>query len=243
MNKVILVTGGSKGLGACLVDRLSGDKNSEVYFTYKDSQEKASLLASKASNIQEIKCDQQDEEQVRLCYKIINENHGRIDVLINNACSSFQPCDILSSGWDKFQSLIDINLKGSYYHLREAAEKMKIQGTGRIINVLSSYVLNTPPEKISFYITVKYALLGLTRSAAVELAKYGITVNAVSPGMMETDLTGYLPRRYLEVYASRHPMKRMTQPSDVADVIEYLISEGSNFLNGINIPINGGESF
>lgn len=243
MKKVILVTGGSRGLGACLVDRLSVDDDSVVYFTYINSPEKASQTASKSNKIHEIKCDQQDEKQVKLCHKIIFEEHGKLDVLINNACSSFLPCDILSSGWDKFQKLLDTNLKGSYYHLREAAETMKIQGAGRIINILSSYVLSTPPEKISFYITAKYALLGLTRSAAVELAKYGITVNAVSPGMMDTDLTGYLPRRYLEAYVSRHPMKRMTTPSDMADVIEYLISDGAKFLNGVNIPVNGGESF
>lgn len=243
MKKVILITGGSRGLGACLVDRFSKIENAIVCFTYVNSPGRASQLASRSNNIQEIKCDQLDENQIKLCHKIIIEKFGRLDVLINNACSSFQPCDILSSGWDKFQEILDTNLKGAYYHVREAAEIMKEQGAGRIINILSSYVLNTPPEKISFYITAKFALLGLTRSAAVELAKYGITVNAVSPGLMETDLSGYLPRKFLEAYASRHPMKRMTQPLDVADVVEYLISDGAKFLNGVNMPVNGGESF
>jgi 3-oxoacyl-[acyl-carrier protein] reductase len=251
MKRVILITGGSRGLGACLVNRLSGnsrlmDVNGEetaVIFTYVNSSENALKLASGSENIQGIKCDQRDENQVKRCHETIFEKYGRLDVLINNACAAFMPCDLLSSGWDKFQELLDTNLKGAYCHMREAAEIMKKQGSGRIINILSAYVLNTPPEKIAFYITAKYALLGLTRSSAVELVKYGITVNAISPGLMETDLSGYLPRKYLEVYASRHPMKRMTQPSDVADAAAYLISDGAAFLNGVNIPVNGGESF
>ncbi len=251
MKRVILVTGGSRGLGAFLVNKLSGDtrqltgKDTEttVIFTYVNSPENALKLASGPENIQGFKCDQRDETQVKQCHEMILERYGRLDVLINNACSAFTPCDLLSSGWDRFQELLDTNLKGTYLHTREAAEIMKKQGSGRIINILSSYVLNTPPEKISFYITAKYALLGLTRSSAVELVKHGITVNAISPGLMETDLSGYLPRKYLEVYASRHPMKRMTQPCDVANAVTYLISDGAGFLNGVNIPVNGGESF
>jgi 3-oxoacyl-[acyl-carrier protein] reductase len=251
MKRVILVTGGSRGLGACLVNKLSGDSRStaenggesSVIFTYVNSSENALKLVSGSENIQAVKCDQRDESQVKYCHEAIFEKYGRLDVLINNACSSFMPCDLLSSGWDKFQELLDTNLKGAYFHTCEAAEIMKKQGSGRIINILSSYVLNTPPEKISFYITAKYALWGLTRSSAVELVKHGITVNAISPGLMETDLSGYLPRKYLEVYANRHPMKRITQPSDVADAAAYLISDGAGFLNGVNIPVNGGESF
>jgi 3-oxoacyl-[acyl-carrier protein] reductase len=251
MKRIVLVTGGSRGLGACLVNRLSGDSrpavesedDTAVIFTYVNSNENARKLASGSENIFAVKCDQRDESQVKHCYETILQKYGRLDVLINNACSAFTPCDLLASGWDRFQELLDTNLKGAYLHTREAAEIMKKQGSGRIINILSAYVLNIPPEKISFYITAKYALLGLTRSSAVELVKHGITVNAISPGLMETDLSGYLPKKYLEVYASRHPMKRMTVPSDVASAVEFLISDGAGFLNGVNIPVNGGESF
>lgn len=243
MGKVILVTGGSRGLGACLVKRLEADSGNTVCFTYANSADQAAILESGAENIMAIRCDQKNEEQVNDCHKAINDKYGRLDVLINNACSAFLPCDIMTSEWSSFQDLLDTNLKGSFLHLRQAAEVMKQQGEGRIINILSSYVLNVPPEKISFYITAKYSLLGLTRAAAVELIKYGITVNAISPGMMETELSGYLPRKYFDVYRARHPMKRMTEPSDVADAAEFLISEGAKFLNGVNIPVNGGETF
>lgn len=243
MGKVVLVTGGSRGLGACLVKRLADGAGNAVCFTYLNSAEQAAGLVADAGNIMAVKCDQKSEDQVKVCHRTILDRYGRLDVLINNACPAFLPGDILTAEWGSFQEQLDTNLKGSFIHLRSAAEAMKIQGEGRIINVLSSYVLGCPPEKLSFYITAKYALLGLTRAAATELVKYGITVNAVSPGLMETELSGFLPRKYLEVYRARHPMKRMTQPADVADVVDFLISDGAKFLNGINIPVNGGETF
>lgn len=243
MNRVILVTGGSRGLGECLVRRLSGNEDTAVYFTYASSRERAAKIEEEASNIYAMECDQKDEKSVSLCHKAIAERHGRLDVLINNACPSFMPCDILESGWEKFQEQLDVNVRGSYYHIREAAARMKQQGGGRIINILSSYVINTPPEKLSFYITAKYALLGMTRAAAAELTKFGITVNAVSPGLMQTELSGYLPPKYLKVCAERHPMKRLTTPSDVADAVEYLVSAKAGFLSGVNIPVNGGEIY
>jgi len=243
MGKVVLVTGGSRGLGACLVKRLAAGAGNVVCFTFVNSAEQAAGLASGAENIMAVKCDQKSEDQVEACHRAILDRYGRLDALINNACPAFLPDDILAAEWSSFQELLDTNLKGSFLHLRSAAEAMKAQGEGRIINILSSYVFGCPPEKLSFYITTKYALLGLTRAAAAELVKYGITVNAVSPGLMETELSGFLPRKYKEVYRAKHPMKRMTEPADVADAVEFLISDGAKFLNGINIPVNGGEAF
>lgn len=188
-------------------------------------------------------CNQKNEDEIINCISEIESQHGRIDVLVNNACSSFKPCDLLSSDWQSFQEIIDVNIKGSYIFTRETSKIMKNQGGGKIINILSAYVLNVPPEKISFYITAKYALLGLSKASATELCKYGITVNMISPGLMSTQLSSYLPKKYIEVYNQKHPMKRMTTTSDVAEVLKFLISEGSDFLNGVNIPVNGGETF
>jgi 3-oxoacyl-[acyl-carrier protein] reductase len=240
-NKVILVTGGSRGLGAKLVERLSGSRDNTICFTYRNSQEKAEKLASSLQNTIALKCDQQDEAQVKKCIAEVKSRFGRLDILINNACPAFRPCDLALAGWGSFQDILDVNVKGAYFFIREASEIMKEQGHGKIINILSSYVLGTPPEKLSFYVTAKYALLGLTRSAAVELVRYGITVNAVAPGLMSTDLSSHLPPKYLEVYSSRHPMKRMAETSDVAGVVEFLTSDSAGFLNGVNIPVNGGE--
>lgn len=238
--KVILITGGSSGLGANFVDTLAENGNNSVYFTHIEPPEKA--METK-TGVFALRCDQRNEAEIEHCVSTIISNQGRIDVLVNNACSSFKPCDFLSSDWSLFQDLIDVNVKGSYLFIREVSKIMKKQGYGKIINILSSYVLNVPPEKLSFYITAKYALLGLSKAAANELCKYGITVNMLSPGLMSTQLTGYLPRKYLEVSGQKHPMKRLATTDDVAGVLKFLISEDANFLNGVNIPVNGGESF
>ncbi|ATW26964.1 SDR family NAD(P)-dependent oxidoreductase [Candidatus Formimonas warabiya] len=238
--KVILITGGSSGLGAKFVDTLCAEGDNCVYFTHI---EPPGTMVKTPPGAFAMRCDQRDEGEIAYCVSTIQASQGRIDVLVNNACPSFKPGDFLASDWNLFQDLIDVNVKGSYLFMREVSEIMKTQGYGRMINILSSYVLNVPPEKLSFYITAKYALLGLSKAAAAELCKYGITVNMLSPGMMSTQLTAYLPPKFLEVSGQRHPMKRLATTADVAGVLKFLISEDANFLNGVNIPVNGGETF
>jgi 3-oxoacyl-[acyl-carrier protein] reductase len=221
------------------VKNLSLSEDNAVYFTYSD----ASAGLQPYGTVTPVLCNQKNEDDISACVTRIAEEQGRIDVLVNNACSGFLPCDFLDTDWSRFQELIDVNVKGAYLFTREAAKLMKQQGRGRIINILSSYVLNVPPEKLSFYITAKYALAGLSKATAVELCKYGITVNTISPGLMATQLTNYLPTKYFEAYKLRHPMKRITTTGDVAEVLDFLMSDGSGFLNGVNIPVNGGEAF
>lgn len=245
--KVILVTGGSRGLGSSIVERLASENDNEIYYTFVHQPSGGEQTGMEQKFHPEwvhgILCEQRDEDSIKACYDIIRSRSGRLDALINNACSPFLPCELMKADWSMYQDLIDTNVKGAFFHIREAASIMKEQGSGRIINILTSYVLNLPPPKLSFYITAKYALLGMTKSAAVELSGYGINVNAISPGMMDTDLTGHLPRKYMQAYAARHPMKRMTTPSDVADAVHFLISDSASFISGANIPVNGGEAF
>lgn len=237
--KVILITGGSRGLGAECVRTLSRQEGNTVYYTYSARPAEG----QDGGNVFPVPCDQKEETAIADCVsKILNEQ-GRIDVLVNNACSSFLPCDFLKTDWSLFQELLDVNVRGACLFMREAAKAMKEAGSGKIINVLSSYVLNVPPEKLSHYVTAKYALYGLSKAAAAELGHCGVTVNMVSPGMMATHLTEYLPERFLQAYAQKHPMRRMTSTADVADVISFLCSDGARFLNGVNLPVNGGEAF
>lgn len=242
-----MITGGSKGLGAEFVKELSKSDDNAIYFTYAD----ASADLQPYANVIPILCSQRNESDIIDCVERIFGEQGKIDVLVNNACSSFKPCDFLDTDWRMFQDILDVNVRGAYLFIREVSRIMKQQtnadalgiGHGRIINILSSYIINVPPEKLSFYITAKYALAGLSKAAAAELCKYGITVNMISPGLMATQLTNYLPTRYFEAYKQKHPMKRMTTTADVADVLTFLISDGARFINGVNIPVNGGEAF
>lgn len=237
--KVILITGGSKGLGAEFVKKLASADAYIIYYTYSDP---ASECASTGNTIP-VRCDQRNADDIAGCMKKILEEQGKIDVLVNNACPPFMPHDFLETDWSMFQDILDVNVKGAYLFSLESARAMKRQGGGRIINVLSSYVLGVPPEKLSFYVTAKYALEGLSKAMAVEFCKYGIAVNMMSPGLMTTRLTEYLPARYIEAYKQKHPMKRLTTPEDVAEVLDFLVSDGAQFLTGVNIPVTGGETF
>lgn len=239
ISRVILVTGGSKGLGREIAERLSVNSSNRIFYTYTDQPAEE----SQAGNITAVRCDQRDEAQITECISVILSETGRLDVLVNNACPRFYPDDILTLQWDRFQDLLDVNVRGAFIFSREASKAMKLQGSGRIINILTSFVLNVPPEKIAHYITAKYALLGLSRAMAAELGKFGIRVNMISPGLMRTNLSGYLPAKYMEAAAAKNPMKRLTTTEDAAKAVEYLISEKAEFLNGVNIPVNGGENF
>ncbi len=241
--KIILVTGGSRGLGAEIVKKLAQNKNHCIYLTYLKSREKAEKLAFEHANVNAVKCDQKDDGAVKKTIETILLKNNKLDVLINNACPSFRPCDFINTRWEDFQEILDVNLMGAYLFSREAASIMKEYKNGKIINILSDYVINAPPSKISHYITSKYALMGLSKACAAELSKYGIRVNMISPGIMKTDMTGHMPKKYFEYLEHNHPLKRLTTTADAASVVEFLISENSAFLNGTNIVVNGGERF
>lgn len=226
--KVFLITGGSRGLGKKVVERLALNKEHMICFTYLNSQDAALQLARETGAFS-LQCNQQNGDEVQDTVRKISSTFGKIDVLINNACPAFTPTDFLNSDSDHFKSLLDIHVMGAYFFSRETSPLMRDRHSGKIINILSSYVFNLPPKKIAHYITAKYALMGLSKALAVELIPYGITVNMISPGLMATDLSKYLPRKYLEVYSANHPMGRMASTDDAADILEFLISDQADF--------------
>jgi NAD(P)-dependent dehydrogenase (short-subunit alcohol dehydrogenase family) len=110
------------------------------------------------------------------------------------------------------------------------------------VNVLTSYTLGMPPAKLATYVTSKHALLGLTRSMAVEFIRYGVRVNAVSPGMTRTDFLADLPQEFIEQVEAALPMERLATAAEVAAVIRFLLSPEASYINGANIPVCGGQA-
>src|SRR5262249_19544334 len=110
------------------------------------------------------------------------------------------------------------------------------------VNVLTTYTLGLPPAKLSAYVTSKYALLGLTRSMAVEFVRYGVRVNAVSPGVTRTEFIADLPERFIEQMEAGLPMERIATPQEVASVICFLLSPEASYMTGVNVPVSGGQS-
>ena len=119
---------------------------------------------------------------------------------------------------------------------------MKSKKVGKIISILTTYVVGSPPSKISDYIVGKYSLLGLTKCFAVELAPFGITVNSISPSMTDTPLIEDLPLKLKQITANQNPMKRLCEPHDVASAVLFFCSKHSNFITGENLIVSGGHT-
>lgn len=234
----ILITGGSSGIGKAIVQQLNVNGSNKVTFTYCSRKEEAIELEN--DHVSKIYFDiNSDQSVLELSEHILNSNY---DVLINNACISTQPEKFFNLDIHEFNNFMQKGLN-AVIRLSQSFGKnrKKIDKSGNILNILSSYTLGMPPVQLTKYVTLKYALLGLTRAMASELISYGIRVNAVSPSMVKTNFISNLDERIIEMTEQRMLMKRLVTPEEIAKVVSFLISDSASYINGANIPITGGE--
>ncbi len=237
MNRVV-ITGGSGGIGAALVSRLTGD-GQRVLFTFCRNEQAARALAER-SGAECCHYDQTSEESVAALAARIRG--GTFDALINNAAQALPRQALLKIDAAQFVAYHAAALRGVVELSQAFAEQARRHSVpGVIVNVLSSVTLGMPPAKQAPYVTSKYALLGLTRSMAVEFVRYGVRVNAVSPGMTRTDFNAELPQRFIEQLETTLPMERLAKADEVAAAIRFLLSPDASYITGANIPICGGQ--
>lgn len=242
--KVALVSGGSRGIGATIAKllALSGCK---VIVNYRSNAEAANSVVSEINKMggcaKPYKADISDENQVaRLFQEILQDSDfGRIDFLVNNAVSHFAARDWRELGWSDMQGDIDVIVKGAFLLTKNAALSMSKTGGGAVVNI-ATIATDIPPWKQIKYVTAKSALVGLTRSFAVDLAAHNIRVNAVVPSMVETDLTRAMSPLALAEQKSLSPFKRLADPKDVASAVLFLLSDMSSYVTGQRIFVNGG---
>lgn len=142
--------------------------------------------------------------------------------------------------WANFKEQMDVQLCSSFKVLNRFLPEMAKAKYGKVVFVLSSYTLGTPPSAMAHYVTAKYALLGFMKSLSSEYAEKNICINAVSPSMLETGFLTQIPEKIVEFTAQQHPLKRNGTPADVAPVVKFLLSEEAGFVTGVNIPVTGG---
>ena len=147
------------------------------------------------------------------------------------------------NNWDEAERQLNVQCRSLWLVLQAVIKKMAKAKEGKIVLGLSSYSLNVPPKFLTSYVMAKYALMGLGKALASEYAAKHIQVNMISPSMMETKFLSQIYRVVVEQTAAANPMKRNASPADIAGVIEYLFSDANTFVNGVNIPITGGEEF
>lgn len=235
----ILVTGGSSGIGAATV-RLLTERAHEVVFTFCRNEATADTVR-KATGATALHYDQAAPDSVAALLAMISG--GEFEALVNNAArpaprrllTKLDPEEFVGYQADAVRSVLTLSTA--------FVTRVKQRGSGgAIVNVLSSVTLGVPPAKQASYVTAKYALLGLTRSMAVEFLRSGVRVNAVSPAMTETDFNADLPERFVQELAAGLPMGRLATPAEVAGVIQFLLSPEASYITGANIPIAGGQA-
>ncbi len=234
----ILITGGASGLGEAITKKAASDSSHKVFFTYRNSEDNALAIEKTFSNCKAIKCDFKNESDVIALGEKISE--ADIDVLINNAISNpitikhFQRTDI-----SVFRDGFLFNVLPLIQITQKAIVHFRKKKFGKIINVLSSYIMNTPPAGLSEYVAAKSYIASLNKSWASENSKFNVTSNSVSPSFMLTNLNAETDERIIEDMKNNHPLKTLLTVDEAAEAVNFLIN-CSQQINGINLPINAG---
>jgi 3-oxoacyl-[acyl-carrier protein] reductase len=241
LSHVALVTGGSRGIGRTVAETLAKD-GFEVYLTYvsrpEEAQKVVESIEAGGGRARAFKLDSGDPEAIAGFFKEEIKGKVALDVLVNNAGITRDGLmmRMKEDDWDK---VIAVNLTGCFVFLKEASKIMGKQRFGRIVNI-TSVVGQMGNAGQANYSAAKAGLIGLTKSAARELAPRSITVNAVAPGFIETDMTAEMPEKAVEAMLAQIPLKSFGQSEDIAAAVSFLAGPGAGYITGQVIGVNGG---
>ena len=233
---VVLITGGSRGIGRAAVEQFSAE-GWQVAFTYLRSQADAKALAEKTGALA-IRADAESEKEILASVAEAEAAFGPIDALINNAAiSGFSlVTDITTEEWERF---LRVNLTAPFIYSRAVLPSMIRRRKGRIVNISSMWGLVGASCEVH-YSAAKAGLIGFTKALAKEVGPSGITVNAIAPGVIETDMNRALSAENLAALKEETPLCRLGRPEEVARAALFLCSEGAGFITGEVMNISGG---
>lgn len=242
--RVALVTGASRGIGAACARELASRgcivivNHSGAHSAQAAAQLVDELKAAHPAEHMAIQADVASFEAAKGLVEVIKAKFGRLDILVNNAGITRDGL-LMRMSEDDFDAVIDVNLKGAFNCMRHAAGLMIRQRYGRVVNVSSVVGLAGNAGQVN-YAASKAGIIGMTKSAAKELARKSVTVNAVAPGYIETDMTAMLTDEQREAVLGRIAAKRLGKPEDVASTVGFLASEQAAYVTGQVIAIDGG---
>lgn len=239
--KVALVTGASKGIGRAIAIALA-KQGAFVIVNYNGSQAKAEetcrLIEEKGGECECVQFNVAKVEETTAALQECISKHGRLDILVNNAGITRDGL-IMRMSEEDFDAVLDTNLKGAFHTIKVASRQMMKQRSGRIVNISSvSGILGNAGQ--ANYSSSKAGLIGLTKTMARELASRGITVNAVAPGFIETDMTDALSEAVKEGASKQIPLGYLGKPEDVAEAVCFLASEKAGYITGQVLCVDGG---
>lgn len=241
--KVALVTGAGRGIGSAIAKTLAAN-GAFVIVNYNGSKEKAEAVVEEikksGAEAAAVQCDVSD---YAACGKMVEEliaSYGHIDILVNNAGITRDNL-ILKMSEEEFEAVLNTNLKGTFHTIRHLSRYFVKQRAGRIINLSSvSGVMGNAGQ--ANYSASKAGVIGLTKSVARELARRGITCNAVAPGYIETEMTAQMPEAAKEAVKQQIPLQRTGTVWDIAEMVAFLASEKASYITGQVISVDGGMS-
>jgi NAD(P)-dependent dehydrogenase (short-subunit alcohol dehydrogenase family) len=247
-NKHVVVTGGGSGVGEAIALKLA--ENSSLVTILGRRNKPLKQVSAKHKNINWRVCDVSSSEEVESCYNDIRSEYGNINIVIANAgIASSKPFHKMSV--QDITSLIDVNLIGVFNSFQHALIDMKSDKWGRMISIASTAGLKGY-SYVSAYSASKHAVIGLTKSLALELANKGITVNSICPSYVDTPMTDRTIKNITELtniseeeaiseLVKSNPQKRLIKPIEIAEVVSWLCDKNSDSINGQSIPVSGGE--
>ena len=239
--RTVVITGASRGLGRAMALAFAASRDN-IVINYQNNKEAA------LKTVQDVKALGGDAIAVKASVNHYSEakalidkalaRYGRLDVLINNAGVKRDGAmrDVNEEAYD---TVMDVNVKAAWNTVKHASDTMIKAGSGRIINISSGTGLQGRANQAN-YSAAKAAIIGMTKSLAKELGPFGITVNAVAPGLVETDMTDYVDAATKAAYIESVPLKRLGTPEDIAGAVRFFASNDASFINGQVLAVNGG---
>ena len=239
--KIALVTGGGRGIGKAIAMALAAE-GAMVIVNYNGSRAAAEAvvdeITASGGSARAYQCDVSSYNDTKMMIDDIIKNDGALDILVNNAGIAKDNLMMRLSEAD-FNSVVDINLKGTFNCIKHVSRQMLKQKSGRIIN-LSSIVGRVGNAGQINYAASKAGIIGMTMSAAKELGSRGITVNAIAPGFIQTEMTEVLDESVKKQFIDSIPLRKLGETKDIADLAVYLASEKGRYITGQTISVDGG---
>ena len=238
MNRVAIVTGGTRGIGRAICERLRDERGCTVVANYAGNDDAAKKFTDE-TGIPTIKFDVGDYDAVQTACQQVEEEHGPIDIVVNNAGIT-RDGTLLKMSYDDWDAVMRTNLGGCFNMAKAAFPGMKERGWGRIVNIGSINGQAGQYGQVN-YAAAKSGIHGFTKALAQEGARFGITVNAIAPGYIDTDMVAAVPEPVLEKIVAKIPVGRLGKASEIARGVSFLVSEHGEFVTGSTMSINGGQ--
>ncbi len=241
--KIAFVSGASRGIGEAIAKLLAQQGAHVIVSSRKieGCQAVADAIIADGGQATAIACHIGEMEQITQVFAQIREQFGRLDILVNNAATNPQFCNVLDTDLSAFQKTVDVNIRGYYFMSIEGGKLMRESGGGSIVNVASINGVS-PGEYQGIYSVTKAAVISMTKVFAKECAQFGIRCNALLPGLTDTKFASALTKNeaILNLALQRIPLKRVADPGEMAGAVLYLASEASSYTTGVALNVDGG---